>query len=106
MALVIFCVALVEAMRTRMSLREAISSQSPSITTLVRSVSCPASCRAFTSSVPSTPQGVDGRDRPGHDGVSLGKRLREALHHALELGGEVVAEVAGVADAVEQVGVL
>src|ERR1043166_2780932 len=86
MALVIFCVALVAAMRTRMSLREAISCQSPSITA---SLSCPALCRASTSSL-----------RP------LRERLRVALDHVLELGGEIVAEVARVADAVEQVAVL
>src|SRR5262249_2816043 len=86
MALVIFCVALVAAMRTRMSLREAISCQSPSITA---SLSCPASLRASTSSLRLLPE-----------------RLREALDHALELGGGLVGEVAAVADAVEQVGML
>src|ERR1051325_8295282 len=76
MALVIFCVALVAAMRTRMSLREAISSASQH------------------------------RIHKHLSGKNLRKRLRETLDHALELGGKVVVEVAGVADAVEQVAVL
>jgi hypothetical protein len=33
------------------------------------SSSCPALCRASTSS--SLTQDVDGRDKPGHDGMSL-----------------------------------
>src|SRR5215471_3425246 len=87
MALVIFCVALVAAMRTRMSLREAISCQSPWNTTL-----------AFV--VPGLGSGI-------HVFVfALRERLREALDHALELGVGLVGEVAAVADAVEQVGML
>ena len=54
MAFVIFCVALVEAMRTRMSLSEAISQFTPAIRSVDPTASpsissCPASCRASAS---------------------------------------------------------
>src|SRR5437763_13917105 len=76
-ALVIFCVALVEAMRTRMSLSEAIRFPFSS---------CPALCRASTSSFSVFHvQDVDGRDEPGHDGV-LCKALRIRIHRGLQLG--------------------
>src|ERR1700752_4856383 len=66
LALVIFCVALVAAMRTRMSLREAIG-----------------------SSVCPLPR-LRGRLR------SLRKRLGVAVDHALELGRGGVGEVVGL----------
>src|ERR1700679_3175898 len=90
MALVIFCVALVEAMRTRMSLSEAILS-SPRR-------SDPRSDREplFRHARPL---------KAGHDG-ELSKRFDVTLDHALELGGGVVTEIAAVADGVEDVDVL
>src|SRR5213592_4687778 len=73
MALVIFCVALVEAMRTRMSFSEAIlrsprrSGLQPDREPLGRHARpCAGHPRVvfFTTS-----KDVDGRDKPGHDGI-------------------------------------
>src|SRR5229473_6210779 len=94
MALVIFCVALVEAMRTRMSLSDAILS-SPRRSDL-RSDRKPLFRHA--------------RPRAGSrrqiKQTSLSKRLGVTLDRALELGGGVVREIAAVADGVEDVDVL
>jgi hypothetical protein len=71
--LVIFCVALVEAMRTRMSFSDAILV--PAHQRWTKSIanplvsSCPALCRASTSCLPR-PKDVDGRVKPGHDGTN------------------------------------
>src|SRR5580704_4008503 len=40
--------------------------------------SCPASCRASTSFLASRKQDVDGRDKPGHDEISLDSRFAKA----------------------------
>src|ERR1700740_1278287 len=75
-ALVIFCVALVEAMRTRMSLSEAIL-RSPWRPDLHPAAS--PSWMAGTSPAMT---------------VSLSKRLDETLDHALQLGRGIVTEIA------------
>src|SRR5216684_7843062 len=94
MALVIFCVALVEAMRTRMSLSEAILS-SPRRSDL-RSDRKPLFRHVRPLPVMTANQA----------NVSSSKRLGVTLDHGLQLGGGVVAEVAGVADGIEDVDVL
>src|SRR5712691_11624461 len=99
MALVIFCVALVAAMRTRMSLRLAISS-SASVP------SCPALCRASTSSFVAHVKDVDGRDKPGHDDQQSREGLGEFVDRGLELACGGVIEVPAVADGVEDAGIL
>src|SRR5258708_16385936 len=88
MALVIFCVALVEAMRTRISLSEAILS--PPRRSDPRSDRKPLFRHARLVPVMT----------------ALCKRLGETLDHRLQLGGGIVREVTGVADGVEDVGVL
>src|SRR5664279_4517194 len=90
MALVIFCVALVEAMRTRMSFSEAILS-SPR--------------RSGPQDPTASPSFVRPGGAPGHDGKSS-KTLGVTLDRALQLGGRIVAEVAAVADGVEDIDVL
>src|SRR3974390_723678 len=88
MALVIFCVALVEAMRTRMSFKLAIAANLPS------------------SSTPSPhPRGRGDQNRACARS-ELSKRLGVTLDHRLQLAGGVVREIAGLADAVEDVDIL
>src|ERR1043165_8907061 len=82
-ALVIFCVALVEAMRTRMSFSEAI----------LRSPRRSDRCQTASLSVRHA------RLYAGPD-VFLCKRLGETFDHRLQLGSGVIGEVAGVADGV------
>jgi len=76
--------------------------------------SCPALCRASTSHAQSEPKDVDGRDKPGHDGVGMRgdaiglHRLRDgslacgvglAFGHADAASLERLAEAAGAAGA-------
>src|SRR5215475_424005 len=89
MALVIFCVALVEAMRTRMSFSDAIL-RSPR--------------RSDLQAI--RPQASFVRARPNAGRRHLCKCLGETLDHALQLGLVVVRELARVADGVEDLGVL
>src|ERR1700732_5263816 len=79
MALVIFCVALVEAMRTRMSLREAILSQSPLAEHLFlrHARPCAGHPRLLFAS-------------------ELRKRLRVAVDRVLELGFVVLGQIAAL----------
>src|SRR5688500_9157932 len=81
MALVIFCVALVEAMRTRISFSEAILSSpwrpvfQPGRVPLVRQARpCAGHPRLIFS---ATSKDVDGRDKPGHDGMYQAKVLEK-----------------------------
>src|SRR5437879_3732881 len=126
MALVIFCVALVEAMRTRMSLSEAILS-SPRRSDL-RSDRNPLFRHAqpcaghATPCLSSTLKDMDAqelvsrvqfffvcasRTSPTCTGepamTALSKCLGVTLDHALQLGGGIVAEIAGVADGIEDI---
>src|ERR1700687_962599 len=97
MALVIFCVALVAAMRTRMSLRLA----------MLR--------RRTTEDGGRTdrkfPSGANHRSpilRPpcsDKSNVLLSECLGESFNRALELRGRGIAEIAGLADIVEDIGV-
>src|SRR5882724_367805 len=108
MALVIFCVALVEAMRTRMSLSEAIlnsprrsdfrSDRNP----LFRHARLVPDIHVFLT--PSTRKTWMAGSSPAM--TNLSKRLGKTLDHGLQFGGGVVAEVAGVADRVENVDML
>src|SRR6187549_2307881 len=110
MALVIFCVALVEAMRTRMSFSEAIlssprrsdprSDRKP----LFRHAR-PCAGHRRLEFIPRSETWMAG-SKPGHNSIYLSKRLGVTLDHGLQLGGGVVAEVAAVADGVEDVDVL
>src|SRR5258708_24088986 len=112
MALVIFCVALVEAMRTRMSFSEAILSLPrrsdlrsdrkplfrharpcaghPRLDFLPRAKHVelvsriPSCCLFYASRVNPTCD-----DKPGHDGA-LSERLGVTLDHRLQLGGGIV----------------
>ena len=87
MALVIFCVALVAAIRTRMSLREAISVQSPSARPLVSFFVMPGLV-------------------PGRKERWLRKRLGVTVDNTLQLGRGGVAEIAGLANIFENIAVL
>src|SRR5258708_28727058 len=130
MALVIFCVALVEAMRTRMSFSEAILSSPrrsdlrsdrkplfrharpcaghprlvfhPRPKTWVHRNSFPE----FRPSIYFAQVGSTRLAVTSPAMTALSKRLGVALDHSLELGGGVVAEIAGVADGDEVIVVL
>src|SRR4030081_669322 len=92
MALVIFCVALVEAMRTRMSLSEAILSPPRR--------SDPRSDRK--------PPFRHGRLAMTANQANLfsSKRLGVTFDHRLELGGGVVGKIAAIADGIENIDML
>src|SRR5438105_15875195 len=92
MALVIFCVALVEAMRTRMSFSEAI-------------LSSPRRSCLYGARPQATLLVGPGR-RPGRNRKSSSKRLGVTFDHALQLAGEIVGEIAAVTNAVENLDVL
>src|SRR5262245_29002966 len=94
MALVIFCVALVAAMRTRMSLRLGISMDDGEPTTDDGKNSDYAPIISLVCRRSSV---VCLRSRKG-----LGK----AVDHALELGGGGIVEIAGLADRLEEVALL
>src|SRR5262245_10518826 len=97
MALVIFCVALVAAMRLRRSFSEGIA--------LLFAPSCPALSRASTCSSVHV-QDVDGRVKPGHDDRGSSEGSGVFVDRALELAGRGVIEVARAADRLENVRVL
>src|SRR5437016_8153784 len=99
MALVIFCVALVAAMRTRMSLRLAIFLR-------LYPLSCPAFCRASRLGGHHGPLiGMAGAS-PAMTPIESSERLGIAVDHALEPARVGVRQVAALADAVEQIRVL
>src|SRR5262245_23108834 len=99
MALVIFCVALVAAMRLRRSLSEAMSSQ---IFLFIRHAR-PRAGHPRLGRTPRTRSGRPGQARPRRP---LGKRLGIILDRGLELASGVVVEVARVADGGEDLWVL
>src|SRR5207247_4233091 len=129
MALVIFCVALVEAMRTRMSFSEAIlgSSRRSDLRSdrkhpFRHARACPGhdgrrcgpaclSVKPFlvhpgdptfdpTASIPFVMPGLV----PAM--TASRTRLGVSLDHGFQLGGGFIAEIAGIADSVEDVDVL
>src|SRR5205085_6372131 len=106
-ALVIFCVALVEAMRTRMSLSEAILSSHRRSDSLIEPQtclsSCPAPCSASHVSLCTHAKTWTAGASPR---TSLCKRLGKPLDHALQLGRRIVAEFTAVADGVEKIDIL
>src|ERR1700712_4137688 len=95
MALVIFCVALVEAMRTRMSLSEAILSPPRR----------PDRHDPTASLSSIRPGDTPGQNVNRPNGQSS-KRLGESLDHRLQLGGAIVTKIAAVADRVQNFDVL
>src|SRR2546423_15565708 len=105
MALVIFCVALVEAMRTRMSLSDAIL-RSPrrsacgwTATLSYRHArACPGHPRLHLHAVTRGWPGLQMRRRASRSSPAMTVFLREALRvafdHRLQLGSGIVREVA------------
>src|SRR4051794_18330730 len=104
MALVIFCVALVEAMRTRMSLSEAILSppRRPDRHDPTASLSSIKSGHKREACLRANAPGQNVNQPNGRSS----KRLGESLDHGLQLGGGIVAEIAGFADRVQNLDVL
>src|SRR5437588_10676502 len=104
MALVIFCVALVEAMRTRMSLSEAILSppRRPDRHDPTASLSSIKSGHKREACLRANAPGQNVNQPNGRSS----KRLGESLDHGLQLGGGIIAEIAGFADRVQNLDVL
>src|SRR3569833_95242 len=91
MAVVTFCGALVEAMRTRMSLSEAIRSLLLFLIT---------GLRRFSDASGKWP------GKPGHHHQGSSKCLGEAVPRALALGSGSVGQLAAIANGVEKVDLL
>src|SRR4051795_6442576 len=108
MALVIFCVALGEAMRPRMSFSDAILSSPwrPALSAWPRTPhsSCSALCRARLILFSPCQRTWMARTNPAMTNLSEG--LGETFDHALQLGRGVIAEIAAVADVIQDVDVL